>query len=81
MDRERWTHSFTHAYERLSMQLEYPEHTATDPYAATSPAEFFAVVTEYFFEAPETLHEAFPAVYEELRAFYRQAPLSHDYRR
>jgi MtfA peptidase len=81
MDRERWTRSFTQAYELFSNQLEYLHHTTIDPYAATSPAEFFAVMTEYFFEAPETLHEAFPAVYEELRVFYRQAPLSRDYRR
>lgn len=81
MDRERWTRSFTQAYEQLSEQLEYHHHTQIDPYAATSPAEFFAVMTEYFFESPETLQEAFPAVYAELCAFYRQNPLARGYKR
>ena len=81
MDRERWTRSFTQAYERLSMQLEDLQHTDIDPYAATSPAEFFAVMTEYFFEAPKTLQETFPDVYAELRDFYRQDPLARGYKR
>lgn len=51
-----------------------------DPYAAESPAEFFAVLSEYFFEWPEAVMAAYPAVYEQLRRFYRQHPLErfHD---
>ena len=37
--------------------------------------EFFAVTSEYFFSAPDVLHEAFPDVYAQLAAFYRQDPL------
>ena len=47
-----------------------------DPYAAESPAEFFAVVSEAFFETPEWLEPAYPAVYGQLREFYRQDPLA-----
>ena len=32
-----------------------------DPYAATDPAEFFAVSGEAFFIAPQRLREAWPA--------------------
>lgn len=76
MDRERWTRSFFHAYEQLAHQLEYEHQTMIDPYAAESPAEFFAVLTEHFFEAPERVQRSFPDVYVELGQFYRQDPLA-----
>jgi Mlc titration factor MtfA (ptsG expression regulator) len=47
-----------------------------DPYAAESPSEFFAVVSEAFFETPEWLEPAYPALYGQLRQFYRQDPLA-----
>jgi Mlc titration factor MtfA (ptsG expression regulator) len=46
-----------------------------DPYAATDPAEFFAVSGEAFFVAPELLADAFPDWYRELAQFFRQDPL------
>jgi MtfA peptidase len=45
-----------------------------DPYAAESAGEFFAVTSEAFFETPELLAPAYPAVYEQLALFYRQDP-------
>jgi hypothetical protein len=48
--------------------------TAIDPYAAEHPAEFFAVVSEVFFEAPDLLHGEYPAVYAQLARYYRQDP-------
>ena len=45
-----------------------------DPYAAENPAEFFAVVSETFFEEPEILHEVYPALYGQFCGFYRQDP-------
>jgi Mlc titration factor MtfA (ptsG expression regulator) len=47
-----------------------------DPYAATSAGEFFAVTSEAFFETPELLEPAYPALYEQLRQFYKQDPLA-----
>jgi Mlc titration factor MtfA (ptsG expression regulator) len=47
-----------------------------DPYASESPGEFFAVASEAFFETPEVLAPAYPAVYGQLRQFYRQDPLA-----
>jgi len=41
-----------------------------DEYAAESPAEFFAVLSEAFFETPERLEHRFPAVYELLCRYY-----------
>jgi MtfA peptidase len=76
MLREDWTRIFSRAYERLIRALEHGHHVSIDPYAAHSPAEFFAVVSEYFFMAPLHLQEHYPGVYEELKKYYRQNPVA-----
>ena len=78
MVRENWTASLSEAYEKLYHQLERHHHTAIDPYAAENPAEFFAVLTEVFFEQPGLLHNLYPQVYGQLSMFYRQDPLRRD---
>jgi len=40
-------------------------------YAATNEAEFFAVVTERYFENPQGLKKHFPALFKELNLFYK----------
>jgi Mlc titration factor MtfA (ptsG expression regulator) len=45
-----------------------------DDYAATDPAEFFAVVTEVFFDRPVEMEVEKPELYGVLRDFYRQDP-------
>lgn len=52
-------------------------HLPLDPYAATHPAEFFAVATETFFILPQPLAAAYPQVYDLLARYYRQDPLHH----
>ncbi len=71
-----WAQAMQGAYDDLNRQLDAdPEaQTAIDPYAAENPAEFFAVTSEYFFSAPDLLHEAYPQVYQQLQRFYRQDP-------
>ncbi len=44
-----------------------------DPYAATDPAEFFAVSSEAYFLGPQVIEAAFPQWYGLLRRFYRPA--------
>ncbi|KAA9000539.1 DgsA anti-repressor MtfA [Affinibrenneria salicis] len=51
------------------------EAASMDAYAASDPAECFAVLSEYFFSAPELLCERFPELYLQFRQFYRQDPL------
>ena len=46
-----------------------------DPYAATDPAEFFAVSSESFFVNPAPLAGAYPDWYAMLTQYYRQEPL------
>jgi Mlc titration factor MtfA (ptsG expression regulator) len=72
MERAAWAADFTEAYEALQAQLDAGEHPDIDPYAAESPAEFFAVTSEIFFEAPDALANIYPKVYRHLSAFYRQ---------
>ncbi|HEX7689511.1 MAG TPA: zinc-dependent peptidase, partial [Burkholderiaceae bacterium] len=43
-------------------------------YGATDPAEFFAVVTEVFYEQPAALAVRHPALFEVLRGYYRVDP-------
>ncbi|MHB1590775.1 MAG: M90 family metallopeptidase [Sulfuricella sp.] len=75
MSREQWTEAMSAAYDALCLQLAAGEAVFINPYAATSPAEFFAVVTEYFFTAPDILKKECPGVYRQLALFYRQEPL------
>lgn len=78
---EDWSAAFTQAYADFCRRLNNGELTTLDPYAAENPAEFLAVLAEAFFELPEVLHEAYPAVYEQLRCYFKQDPLErqHDF--
>ena len=40
-------------------------------YGATNPAEFFAVISEYFFEQPDLLKVNHPDLYEMLERIYK----------
>lgn len=76
MDSAVWTRVFRRAYEEFNQQVTRGHETAIDPYAAEAPGEFFAVLSEVFFELPHVVEETFPAVYGELGRFYRQDPAS-----
>jgi Mlc titration factor MtfA (ptsG expression regulator) len=70
MSRRAWAEAFTAAYKRLCKLEDAGIETILDPYATTSPGEFFAVASEAFFESPMSLRADFPAVYAQLAAFY-----------
>ena len=48
-------------------------HSDIDLYGATNDAEFFAVVSEYFFEKPEKLQEHHPELYTLLEQMFNPA--------
>jgi Mlc titration factor MtfA (ptsG expression regulator) len=87
MSAQAWKRAFAEAYDDFCKRVDaadrLPERRAQlaydalpiDPYAAESAGEFFAVGSEAFFETPELLAPAYPAVYEQLKSFYRQDPL------
>jgi Mlc titration factor MtfA (ptsG expression regulator) len=70
-----WRQAFTKAFQQLNHIVQRGHKPPIDNYAATSPAEFFAVISEYFFELPALVHDVYPEVYLQLTAFYRQDPL------
>jgi Mlc titration factor MtfA (ptsG expression regulator) len=75
MDRGEWAGVFGAAYEDFRGRVERGDDSSrVDPYAAENPSEFFAVMSETFFETPETVLAEYPAVYRQLTAFYRQDP-------
>lgn len=45
-----------------------------NPYGATNEAEFFSVVSEYFFMQPTFLRSNHPELYDKLKQIYRQDP-------
>ena len=59
-----------------SMQKIMKEKSDINPYGATNEAEFFAVVSEYFFERPDLLQERHPELYDLLTKIFRQQPNS-----
>lgn len=71
-----WASGFTAAFEALERQLAAGTEPDIDPYAAESPAEFFAVTSEFFFDLPERLFATQPEVYRLLARLYRQDPLT-----
>jgi MtfA peptidase len=71
---QRWAQVMQTAYDELRQQVSQGVETFLDPYAATDPAEFFAVISETFFEQAAELAEHHPALYQELREFYRVDP-------
>lgn len=74
MSAAAWTGALTAAYDDFAARVERGEDTAIDAYAAESPGEFFAVLSEVFFAEPALLRQNYPAVYEQFRKFYRQDP-------
>lgn len=76
MNRDAWSRAFRAAYDDFRRRVEADEDTAIDPYAAENPAEFFAVLSEAFFEMPIAVRAEYPAVYAQLTQFYRQDPVA-----
>lgn len=77
MSVQRWSEVFNRAYTDFNMRIQYDEYFPIDNYAATSPAEFFSVFSEYFFENPVLVMQYYPEVYQLLAQFYRQDPFLH----
>lgn len=71
-----WQQAFAPAFDDFCRRVDAGEEVPLDPYAAEHPSEFFAVASEVFFEAPALLATMYPAVYRQLRLFFRQDPLA-----
>ena len=70
----QWITVMEAAYTRFVAQVDAGAPTLLDPYAATAPAEFFAVAAEVFFVTPRALRDEWPDVYALLAGYFRQDP-------
>jgi Mlc titration factor MtfA (ptsG expression regulator) len=70
-----WHVAFMAGFEDFQQKCNRGAATEIDCYAATSPAEFFAVFSEVFFERPRIIERQYPAIYAQLCLYYRQNPL------
>lgn len=70
----RWARVLTDEFEKLQRAAYRGDETLIDHYGATEPAEFFAVVTETFFEQPDRMKQEHPALFEQLQHYYRVNP-------
>jgi Mlc titration factor MtfA (ptsG expression regulator) len=60
---------------RHEIKMINEDRSDIDPYGATNEAEFFAVVSEYFFERPKLLKEKHPELYELLKKIFCKQPV------
>ena len=67
-----WSEVFSDEY--AAMLARRGEDGVLDDYAASSPAEFFAVASETFFERPRALSERHAELYAALSSYYKVDP-------
>lgn len=70
-------HEYTLPWIKMMREeIEKIEDNKSDinPYAITNEAEFFAVVSEYFFEKPDLFKEKHPKLYLQLSRIFAQQP-------
>ncbi len=69
-----WSEVLARDFANLRVDAMYRQHSVMDHYGASSPAEFFAVATETFFEKPWQMAERHSQLFGELFKFYRVDP-------
>ena len=75
MSASTWSDIFSQGFRDFAGKCDAGIDVGIDCYASESPAEFFAVMSEVFFERPELLQRHYPSVYMQLNLYYRQDPL------
>ncbi|WP_074375358.1 M90 family metallopeptidase [Xanthomonas graminis] len=72
----RWAADFQRSYDAFCKRVDRGRGSEIDAYAAEAPEEFFAVVSEYHFSAPERLQREMPDVAAHLAQFYGRSPFA-----
>lgn len=70
-----WAKVLSKEYQQLVKRTQKGQKSLIRDYGATNAAEFFAVITELFFERPQKLKEKHPELYLELKRFYHLDPV------
>lgn len=71
---QQWSEVLNAEFIVQQQKLAEGADDVIDSYGATSPAEFFAVVTETFFEKPHQLGHCHPKLYEQFKLCYLLDP-------
>jgi Mlc titration factor MtfA (ptsG expression regulator) len=71
IDPDIWHRQFRAARQRLLEDVDSNRSTVIDPYGLHSPAEFFAVSCEVFFQDGASLQHFEPRLYDLLAQFFR----------
>lgn len=71
-----WARVLSGEFAKLQAATEHGSKTLLDQYGASNPAEFFAVLTEAFFEKPEALKREHPELYQEIKQYYNVDPVA-----
>lgn len=74
----RWIEICDREFKQLRSRVGKGQRTFLDAYGATNEAEFFAVATEYFFDAPREMEKHEAELYALLRDFYQQDPAERE---
>ncbi|WP_028768601.1 zinc-dependent peptidase [Shewanella fidelis] len=75
-DYQSWSTVLMQEYQVLVSAAQRGEYSLFSYYGATNPAEFFAVISEVFFEQPHEFKYSHPALYAELSSFYQLDPVN-----
>lgn len=70
-----WSEVFSKQFEILQKQADEGTPSLFDYYGATNPAEFFAVVSEVFFEQAREFSHQQPQLYRQLTQYYKVDPV------
>lgn len=73
---QRWAEVMRREFEQHQERVQRGLPTVIDPYGASNPAEFFAVLSEHFFEQPGELHRHHPELYERLKEGFGVDPIN-----
>jgi Mlc titration factor MtfA (ptsG expression regulator) len=69
-----WSQVLSRNFANLRRDAMWGQHGVLDHYGASSPAEFFAVATESFFEQPHAMAARHPDLYGEFLKYFRVDP-------
>jgi len=71
-----WGKVLSKEFKSLSIKAKLRNRAFFNHYGATNPAEFFAVISEHFFEQPKTFKRKHPDLYLTLKNYYKLDPVT-----
>lgn len=73
---KEWSKVLSEEFDALHERAKRGGNKVLDAYGTVSPAEFFAVASESFFEKPVQMKKRLPELYKQLQTFYNIDPAS-----